>query len=479
MSTLNGKKLSLLERIERRRRIRSKRTGLTVDMQGIFTLEEAVKALALKEKEQQAKAAPKAAPERQQAEAQPKEEDTEEPTEREKIAIKNRKESRISKYNVHNQAYQVVRASLANKGVLDESNDPDNNDDDPLDYICPICLKNAETDSVSCYSQFAACKRWFHCACLGIPEEGPEFEWVCQHCANNHLHLMAPSGPEGVEITDAILELQPDSDDEADGDPDYELEEQTDDKEHGEEESSSNAGGSGDEQAVPSPPRKRKRKRKRKSKREHKSKSAPPRTKRSKISENEDIFDGNDDIEIMQEGEEEEKERIPARSAGANATTAKQQLDIEVRKKIRAVKKPKQILQSTSTPFTRTDEYDPDIHVDAEVAKEALFPWNVHGSFYFGNQAPNEEGSKDVGVLNKPICYFCAGSTANAKYLAQHFRDAQTKLKAHGEELGFKVKIMIGYDNYEQVFRSEKCKLKKAPPRPKHNKKSTIKIKES
>ena len=137
-----------------------------------------------------------------------------------------------------------------------------------------------------------------------------------------------------------------------------------------------------------------------------------------------------------------------------------------------------EILQSTSTPFTRTDAYDPDKHVDAPVAKELLFPWNVHGSFYFGNQAPNEEGSKDVGVLNRPVMYMCAGSKANAMYIADHFRAEKRKLAKHGQALGFKVKIIVGYESYEQVFRSEKCKQKIPPPRPKYNKKSTIKIKE-
>jgi len=412
--------------------------------------------------------------------------DIEEPDEEEKAVIEHRRQTGISRINHLNQAYQSARAFCMNEGVVDESNDPEFNDDDPLDYLCVLCFEDAATDAVSCSSQITGCNRWFHLNCLGLLDGGPEFEWVCMDCANHNLVLDKKCGIAGVELTDEILAAQPvdDSDEEQgvignDVDKECGDNDSKSDEDYDPDETADNEDSCSEDDATvaePSPSRKKPARKKPARKKDQSSASAP-KTKRTKVSDEEDIFDGDDDIEICEVKVEDDEEVKPtARSAGANPTTAKQQLDIEVRKKIRAVRKPMEILQSTSTPFTRTDAYDPDKHVDAPVAKESLFPWNVHGTFYFGNQQPNEEGSKDVGVFNRPVMYLCAGSKANAMYIADHFREEKRKLAEHGQVLGFKVKIIVGYESYEQVFRSEKCKKKVPPPRPEYNKKSTIKL---
>jgi len=248
------KKPSLRDRIERRNKFRSKKTGKIVQMDGIATLQVAASAIvenAFEEvmanqdhpksinevtadmtdnllagdtdavEEEEKRSTERAAEEVAEAPAAAVDDadDIEEPDEKEEAIIEQRCQSGISRQNIHNQAYQAARAFCMNEGVVNDSNDPEFNDDDPLDYVCALCFEDAATDAVSCFSQITGCKRWFHLNCLGLLDGGPEFEWVCMDCANHNLVLDKKCGIEGVELTDEILAAQPvdDSDEEKGG----------------------------------------------------------------------------------------------------------------------------------------------------------------------------------------------------------------------------------------------------------------------
>jgi len=79
-------------------------------------------------------------------------EDIKEPDEEEKTVIEQRRQSGFLTKNHHNQAYQAACAFCMNEGVVNESNDPEFSDDDPLDYACALCFEDAATDAVSCFS---------------------------------------------------------------------------------------------------------------------------------------------------------------------------------------------------------------------------------------------------------------------------------------------------------------------------------------
>jgi hypothetical protein len=144
------------------------------------------------------------------------------------------------------------------------------------------------------------------------------------------------------------------------------------------------------------------------------------------------------------------------RKTGAPPTTARQQMDQQVRGKLRGTKQMMETTQKMSLPISRQDGFKKTGQNNIAKAKtEASFPWVIHGLTCFTEQASNDDGhNKDGGLfLAKPKLKLFVGSKA-----------AKKKLLASLKSGDFATEIYSNYDDYEASFRSESA-LKKPGPK--------------
>ena len=170
---------------------------------------------------------------------------------------------------------------------------------------------------------------------------------------------------------------------------------------------------------------------------------------------------GNDYAENEMNGTKKKKWTL--RLAGEAPELARQQQDAAVRRQMKAIKKPIEMLQKQSLPISRTDNFNPTLPGNKSISsKQSRWPFVVHSAFCFTDQAPNGDGSGEVEFLDKPKLHMWVGSQAAAEWVAKHFDQE----KQPSGEMAFETIICTDYESYFNGFRSDSALNKEAPPRP-------------
>ena len=149
------------------------------------------------------------------------------------------------------------------------------------------------------------------------------------------------------------------------------------------------------------------------------------------------------------------------RPTGTRPTTVLQQGDANIRKKLDALQKPMEVLQTMTIPLTRSDETTAEYEAASPDEKE--WPWVIHGCFCYTEQKPNEDGQRAAaGTLSMPELHFWTGSNQAAHHLNDEITsETEIKIITHSD-----------YETYKRAFRSSSG-LAKLPP-PVGGKKSSI-----
>lgn len=93
--------------------------------------------------------------------------------------------------------------------------------------------------------------------------------------------------------------------------------------------------------------------------------------------------------------------------------------------KMGSVKKTMETLMSQTTPWSCSDECNPDQSGHAkEVMNESQCPWVVHGACCFTTQAPNESGSAPAQFC-MPTFKIHVDLAANVEFVKEHLKDVK------------------------------------------------------
>jgi hypothetical protein len=150
------------------------------------------------------------------------------------------------------------------------------------------------------------------------------------------------------------------------------------------------------------------------------------------------------------------RQKKPARLAGDRPIEVRQQMDADVRAKLKQTQQGMQTAHKMSIPFTRSNGYRPPLDpLDAseQAVKEEEFPWVVHTTATFTEQVPNGNGQNKEGTiwLDQPEMHFWVGSKQAGAKMEDVFKEI-TKVK------------MVFHDKYENYLAALTSK-KEAPKR--------------
>jgi hypothetical protein len=176
--------------------------------------------------------------------------------------------------------------------------------------------------------------------------------------------------------------------------------------------------------------------------------------------EEEEEFDEEDDEDDKEEQDNKKSKPPPKkkrqqwieRPAGVRPVRASQQVDRTARGKIKAMKKPMEMLWKMTIPHAKSNDFDPNKHkATGQIRAEKAFPWVIHGAFSYMEQGPNANGGSAT-YLDTPQLHFAVGSE-QAAHMIQSI--------LHGTGPNCDIHIHYKFDNYERSFYDENLKKKK------------------
>lgn len=144
-------------------------------------------------------------------------------------------------------------------------------------------------------------------------------------------------------------------------------------------------------------------------------------------------------LKRKKKAEKEKRECWPERKAWVHPETLKQMMDVTTRGKVKALKKPMEILQYATLPHARTDECEEEKTTAARttgaVREQLGWPWNIHGAFHFCEQKPNASGNTTkTRFLDVPELHFWVGSDSASEKLLEIMNGKQeAKIHVHTE----------------------------------------------
>ena len=107
------------------------------------------------------------------------------------------------------------------------------------------------------------------------------------------------------------------------------------------------------------------------------------------------------------------RECWPERKVGVRPETLNQMMDITTRGKVKALKKPIEILQVATLPYARSDEFAEQTNptITGAIKEQRMWPWNIHGAFHYAEQRPNASGNTtEPRFLDVPELHLWVGS---------------------------------------------------------------------
>ena len=112
-------------------------------------------------------------------------------------------------------------------------------------------------------------------------------------------------------------------------------------------------------------------------------------------------------------------------------------MDITTRGKVKALKKPIEILQVATTPYARSDEYVEPAYGNkpGAIREQEMWPWNIHGAFHYTEQKPNASGNSTVTrLLDVPELHLWVGSGSSSERIQKVLNGEQpAKVVVHTE----------------------------------------------
>ena len=144
------------------------------------------------------------------------------------------------------------------------------------------------------------------------------------------------------------------------------------------------------------------------------------------------------------------------RGAGEAPRKPKEQMDNLMRIKLKAMKKPLATLVDSTTPLSRTDEFDPEENSEHKVIwdEQCHWPYAMHGMFHFANQGNNPPGGNgNARRLQTPLLKLYVGSYPNVLILEKAFE----QMTMNSEEVP-NVRFYSEFDEYCKSFNSKQAK---------------------
>lgn len=204
-----------------------------------------------------------------------------------------------------------------------------------------------------------------------------------------------------------------------------------------------------------------------KARREKKRKLEELSGKRKRISisdeDDEDNKDKEDDEFVESDDDDEEEESKPRptkkkrqqwieRPAGVRPVRASQQVDHTARGKLRALKKPTEMLWKMTMPHAKSDDFDPKKEkTTGQIRMEQSFPWVIHGACSYMEQGPNSNGGA-VRYLDNPQFHVAVGSKQAAKRIYDIL---------HGKGPVCDIHVHYNFDAYLRSFNDANLKKNK------------------
>ena len=141
------------------------------------------------------------------------------------------------------------------------------------------------------------------------------------------------------------------------------------------------------------------------------------------------------------------------RKAGSRPITARQQMDQNVREKLKGCKSHITMAQRMSTAFVHSDDCNPDATHDdqtlSQMNTQRAFSRVLHGMMCHCKQANNKDhASPELFLLRPEIC-FCVGGESAKRHLEQALAKKRCTVSVHSD-----------FDECTDSFRSEAAKKK-------------------